>query len=358
MVTRISNLQVNDMLTNYIAETTSKYNELSVEAASGKKLTKASDNPTAAVNILKTEASLGKLNGYLSNMKVSQNELDTVDSTLSALTDNVQNANDLATQAANGTYNPNDLKGIKTQINSILDSVVDLANTQYNGKYLFSGAATSEKTYSVKYDASGNITDINYNGTDTSTDAYKRYVTISDGVNVAINAPGDQVFGSYSTSTTTTVSTSTDVTTTTTTSTTDATGNTVTTVTSVVVDKDTGNTTTTTKKAVGVLGNLVLLSNSLGNGDTAGISNSLDSFTNSLNVISANRTQLASVSNRFEITESSTNSTVTQLTSYKSDLENVDLTQVLSDLATQETALKATYQVASTVMGMSLLNYL
>lgn len=357
MVTRITNLQTDTTLADYIKESTSKYNQLALEASSNEKVSKPSDDPNATVNILKTNTSLSKLSSYETNMKNAQSELDTLDETLSSVTDNLSNANDLATQAANGTYNKSDLNNFKTQIDSIFSNVMDLANTEYNGKYIFSGAATSTKTYDISYDASGNISAVTYKGTDTSTDAYERNVNISDGVSVSVNAPGDKVFGSYSTSTAVTTTTTTDVTTTTTTTTTDATGNTMTTITSVVVNGD-GTTTTNTQVAKGAIGTLVLLSNALKNSDTTGIGNTLNSFTNSMDNVSAVRTQFASVSNRFELTQNSIDSTVTQLKEYRSNLQDADLTQVLSDLAIQETALKATYQVSSKVFGMSLLNYL
>lgn len=357
MSTRITNIESNSTLADYIMQSTSKYNELSLEAASGIKVAKPSDDPNAAVNILKTNTSLSKLQGYLDKMATSQNELNVLDDTLSSLTDSVDNATDLATQAANGTYNQNDLSSIKTQIDSILDSVMDLSNTEYNGNYIFSGTATGTATYNATYDAQGNITDITYNGTDTSTDAYKRYATISDGVTVSINAAGDSLFGSFVTSTTTTASTTTDVTTTTTSMVTDATGKTITTITSVVVNDD-GTTTTTTETAKGLMGTLALLSNALKSGDTAGISASLDGMSESLDTISAVRTEFASVSNRFIITKNSINNQTTQLKEYKSNLQDADLSEVLTQLASAEMSLKATYQVASTTLGLSLLNYL
>jgi len=346
-----------NVLTEYLLNSASKYNKLSVEAASGKKVSKPSDDPTATVNILKTNSSLSKLSAYSDNIKSAKNELDVLDSTLSSLNDSIQNATDLATQAANGTYSQSDLDNMKTQVDSILQSVVSLSNTQYNDKYIFSGTATDTTSYGVTYDTQGNISNIGYWGTLTNDAGYQRDATISDGVTVPVNAAGDKLYGSYFSMTTTTPTTTTDVTTTTTTTTTSGTGQTKTTITSITVNDD-GTTTTATEVGEGLMGTLVMLSQSLAKGDTGGISASLDGLSNSLDTVSATRAQFASISNRLDLTQSSIDNATTQLTSYKSNLQDADLSQVLTELASAKLALEATYQVTSSTLGLSLLKYM
>jgi len=48
----------------------------------------------------------------------------------------------LATQANNGTENASDVKSVSNQISGILDEVQSLANTSYQGQYIFSGGQT------------------------------------------------------------------------------------------------------------------------------------------------------------------------------------------------------------------------
>lgn len=361
MYVRTTNLGVSDTLIQYMLNASSKYNELSVEASSGKKVAKPSDDAVAATNILKTSASLDKLNGYLSTMSTAQTELNTLDDSLTSLTKAIQNATDLATQASNGTYSTTDLQNIKSQVDSILSSVIDTANTQYNGKYIFSGTATSTQTYTTDA-TTGAIT---YQGSNTSTNDYQRTVAIADGVTVPLNAAGDKLFGSYVVTTAPTVSNTVpfatgDVAGTTTTTTFDASGNTITTVKVVTISG--GNTTTDTTVSTGVgtgiIGTLKTLSNALAVGDNTTINASLDKLSNCLDTATSVQTQFASISNRFQITENSDNTAITQLKEYKSNLEEADLSSVLSDLATQKVALDATYQVTSQTLGMSLLKYL
>lgn len=320
---RVTMLGSSNSMLNYIISGESKYYDLSEQAASGLRVIKPSDDSFATKSILDVNSQMNKLDNYLNNMALAQNELDVLDGSLSSLTDLVEKATELTTQASNGTYSNENMDYIKIQIDQVIESVIDLANTEYNGTYIFSGTATSTKTYTINQ-TTGNIT---YNGTPATSD-YQRYTTISDGVTVSINTTGDQVFGSYTAE----------------------------------VPDDPGTTTVNEyapEVAAGLLGTLKQISNALGDHDPATVSNCLSGLKTALDTVSVNRTKFASVSNRFQITENSIKTTKTQLEAYKSDLRDADLSDVLSDLTAQETALKATYSITSSLLsGSSLLDYL
>lgn len=359
MLMRTTTLGTQTTMMNYIASGQSRYYELSEESASGKKLTKPSDDPSGAKNVINANTRLNQLSNYTDNMKLAQNELDVLDDTLSSLTNSVQNGIDLSTQAANGSYSTKDLSNIKIQIDQITQNIVDLANTQYNGNYIFSGTSTSTPAYTVTKDASGNITNITYNGT-PSTGEYQRYVTISDGISVTVNTTGDQIFGDY-TSTSSTSSAATGTVGTTTTFGVDGAGNTTITTATTVLNGGTGqyDTTTTVGTARGLLGNLMTVSASLAAGNQAQISTTLDKLSNNLDTMTVARTKFAAVTQRFEITQSSIDTSTTQLKSYRSDLQDADLAEVLTDLSAQELALQATQQVTTKLLNQtSLLDYI
>lgn len=320
---RITMLGTSNSMLNYIVSGESKYYDLSEDAASGEKVRKPSDDPFASKSILDVNSQINKLNNYLDNMSIAQNELDVFDDAMSSLTNLVEKATDLTVQAPNGSYSNEDMDYIKIQIDTIIQSVVDLANTQYNGNYIFSGAATSTKTY-VTDSTTGDIT---YQGT-PETGSYQRYTTISDGITVAINTTGDQVFGSYK----------------------------------AAIPDDPATTSvneSAPEVAVGLLGTLQKISNALGDYDQAAVSDCLSGLDTALDTVSVARTKFASISNRFQITQDSIDTSITQLKAYKSDLQDADLSEVLSKLTAQETALQATYSITSKLLsGSSLLDYL
>jgi len=321
---RVTTLQTASNMLDYITAAQTKYNELSEEASSGIKVSKPSDDPMATKSILSINSQLSALENYLTNMDTAQSELDTVDSTLSSLTDLIEDVSGYATQAANGTYNTDDLATIKSQIDSIMQTVVNLANTSFNGSYVFSGTAIATETYSVTTDADGVITSATYNG--TTSDEYERYVTISDGVSVAINVRGNDIFGSYTASSV--------------------------------------GPPPTPATGSGLLYTLGILSEALGTDPqttttAATISSCITDLDDELSTVTATRTKLSAVSNRFSITQDSIDNMVTNLKSYRSNLQDADLAEVATNLATAQSALEATYSVTSQMLsGVSLLDYL
>lgn len=354
---RITTLGTSTTMLNYILGAESKYYDLSQESASGLKVSKPSDDPSAAKSLINIKGQLSQMDGYLENMSTTQNELNVLDDSMDSLTGLVNNATSLATEASSGTYSAKNMDNIKVQVDQIIQSVVDTANTQYNGTYIFAGAAVGTKPYTVTTNASGEITAVTYNGT-TQAGNYQRYTTISNGVNVPINTTGDQAFGSYSqTAPVTNPTVPTDVAGTVISTATDANGNLVTTTVTTVISG--GNTTVTTGTGTGIIGTLVGLSKSLGSHTQKAVGDTLDGLNTALDVASVTRTKFASVSNKFEITQNSINTAITQLKAYRSDLEDADLAQVLSDLTAQKTALDATYSVTSGLLSKtSLLNYM
>lgn len=355
---RITTLGTSNTMLNYILGAESKYYDLSQEAASGLKVEKPSDDPSAAKSLINIKGQLSQLNGYLENMSTTQNELNVLDDSMGSVTDLINQATSLTTEASSGTYSAKNMDNIKVQVDQVIQSVVDVANTQYNGTYIFAGTAVGTKPYTVATDSSGQITGITYNGI-TAAGNYQRYATISNGVNIAINTTGDQAFGSYSqTAPVTNPTQPTDVAGTTINTANDANGNLVTTAVTTVINGD-GTTTVTTGTGSGIFGTLMGLSKSLGSHSQASVGKALDGLNTALDVASVTRTKFASVSNKFEVTQNSINTTLTQLKAYKSDLEDADLAQVLSDLTAQKTALDATYSVTSGLLSKtSLLDYM
>lgn len=320
MFIRSTTQSTNGLMLDYILQNQSKYNELSMQIATQKKLNAPSDNPVDAISVLNTNKELSQLNGYLTSMSTAQNELNVADNSLASITSSLQKASDFAVQAANGTNTSNALSNIKTQIDQIIQNVVGLGNTKFNGNYIFSGTDSATKPF----------TEMVTGGTQYDGNSEERTVQISDGVSVAVNVSGYDVLGSY----------------------------------------DVTNPANPTNS--GALKTLYEFSAALGAASTItvghpvptaadfdAIRGSIDKIKKDIDNNSSLRTDLASVTNRFKMTESSINSSVLQLKTYKSSLEDLDLATAATDLATQETALKATLAIASKTLGQtSLLDFM
>ena len=362
MVNRISTSGKYSQLVADMQKQLSNYNKLTKQLASGSKLTSITDDPIATVNVLNTNRQLGQMDTFSSNVELAKTELSALDDLMDLANGYLSNAWDKAVQANNQTYSDTSLKALKVEIDEITKTMVDLANTEYDDNYIFSGANTKTVPYTM--DDNG---DIIYNGTPYSNKDYIRQTEVADGVFEVINTTGDRVFGYYKAQGQ------------------DANGNNLFTDVDgkTVVEKigaagaktyeyengtayngDVGDLKAK-EDYEGVMGALKKLSNSIQkvlDGDTEGgyaeMNSTLDMFKDSLSTITTEQTKFGGVYNRLEMTSSTLETNNENLTAYLSNLKDVDLTTAITNWMQAQYAYQASMQVTSASMNMSLLNYM
>jgi flagellar hook-associated protein 3 FlgL len=114
-------------------------------------------------------------------------QLQVADSALGSVVSELTQAVTLATSANNGTMNASDVKSIGNQISGILDEVQSLANTSYQGQYVFAGGQTSAAPFSTSAASSPGVT--KYSG-----DEDVNYLGLPNGQKIQLNVPGGQIF--------------------------------------------------------------------------------------------------------------------------------------------------------------------
>ena len=92
-------------------------------------------------------------------------------------------------QGANGTYAQSQLDQMAIEINQLLEGVLDQANHETSGRYVFAGTHTLALPFEATRNAQGEITAVTYVGNDENIK-----IAISDGVNVIVNETGTDVF--------------------------------------------------------------------------------------------------------------------------------------------------------------------
>lgn len=187
-ISRVSTYQVNKSFAKQINNTQSKFNKLSQQIASGKRVTSVAGDPVAARGIIKANKQLSDIEEYQSNIKIADNELSEIDKTLVSVNDQLTRAKDLAMQVANGTLGAEQVKAYQAEIDSIIDNVTKLANTKYKDQYIFAGTRTETIPYSED-----NVTGLMYKG-----DNGKRYAIIDEDKTEQINLLGSEIFGQAS----------------------------------------------------------------------------------------------------------------------------------------------------------------
>lgn len=129
---------------------------LNTQIATGKKLSAPSQDVVAYNRLTSIKQATADQAAYSGNISLAKSLLQQSDSTLTQVSTQLQRASELTLRANTGTLNDGDRKTIAIELKSILDDLVNLANTSdARGQPLF-GAATGTKA--VVQAADGSVT--------------------------------------------------------------------------------------------------------------------------------------------------------------------------------------------------------
>lgn len=185
---RVTNGMMTNTLIRDLNNVLSEYEKWS-KYALGKKVNKASDDPIAAAKILRYKTDLNELASFKETVEENLNWYDVTDSTLKQLTEAQKKIKDIAERAANGTFDAVDRESMRSEINGIKSHIVSLMNTNFMGKYIFSGNQIDKPL--LKEDGNYNI-----NITDTELrDPTSLSMLISPNERIKLSTSGVDVLG-------------------------------------------------------------------------------------------------------------------------------------------------------------------
>jgi flagellar hook-associated protein 3 FlgL len=160
--------------------------EATLEISSGKSVNEPSDNPTAAALLIENNDQATLNAGYLQSLSTVNGSLSSASSTLSSVQTALQQAISLGVEGANGTLSTSDQAAIIAQLQGIQSQLISLANTSYEGNYLFGGTVTSQAPYVAN---SADPSGVTYNGNNDVNS-----VSVGAGYQIQVNQPGSQLF--------------------------------------------------------------------------------------------------------------------------------------------------------------------
>jgi flagellar hook-associated protein 3 FlgL len=126
---------------------------------------------------------------FTQTTSLTQGLLQVTDSALGSVVTQLNQAISLAAQGNNGTLDASDLKAISTQLAGVRDEVLSLANTNYQGQYVFGGSQTGTTPFTL--DSTTSPSTVTYNG-----DSNVNTLESPNGQAIQLNLPGDQIFTS------------------------------------------------------------------------------------------------------------------------------------------------------------------
>lgn len=185
MSIRISTTQTFSQGSRSIMDNQSKVSETQLQLSKGTRILRPSDDPIGSAIAFDLQRQIDSATQFVENGRVAETRLSVEESSLASATDILQRVRDLALQGANATLTGEDRKAISVEIETRLEELMGIANTQLaTGEYLFSGFKTNVKPFSV--DGTGTV---NYNG-----DQGIRSVKVNTTVQIESGNSGDRVF--------------------------------------------------------------------------------------------------------------------------------------------------------------------
>jgi flagellar hook-associated protein 3 FlgL len=163
-----------------------KYQE---KITTGKEINRASDDPAGTRKVLSLRSEDLKLEQYSKNIVSSIQSLEFTTSTLNGAANFLQRVQELAIQGVNGATDQEGRNAVASEINGILESMLQIANASRSGRYIFAGTKTTTTPFEVTRNSAGEISGVTYNG-----NREKIRYPVGPGFSSQVNQPGEEVF--------------------------------------------------------------------------------------------------------------------------------------------------------------------
>lgn len=121
--------------------------ELNIKAASQKDINRPSDNPAGTAQVMSYRHQLTQLEQYRENVDTARGWLGLQDNTLMQVNTVLTRVKELAEQAASGTYDKSNREQIGFEVREQFEQLIQLANTEFEGKHIFSGHKTEKAAF-------------------------------------------------------------------------------------------------------------------------------------------------------------------------------------------------------------------
>jgi flagellar hook-associated protein 3 FlgL len=148
MIGRITSQMTTQSVLTSIMNVQDQMDTTQEQLSTGKSINQPSDNPYGASLAVQLNSDLSGLSAYSSNVTDGTAWASAATTALQNVQSMLQRVQEVVTQAANGTESSADRAASADEVNQLIDSIKQEANTQYNGQYVFSGTATGTAPYS------------------------------------------------------------------------------------------------------------------------------------------------------------------------------------------------------------------
>jgi flagellar hook-associated protein 3 FlgL len=296
-----NNMLINNMI-NYIGNNLTRMDKFQAQLATGKKIQVPSDDPVVAARALKLRTDVAEIQQYQRNLKDARSWLEITESALSDIGDIFQRVKELIV-ASDSIESPEDLQATKMEIEQLRTHLINLGNSSYAGRYIFTGFRTDQKL-------------LNDDGTFAVgvSNAEQIFYQIGMADSININVTGGDLF-----------------------------------------DNGADITAGATGKFIQDMNDLI---DALDNADYDAIRSLAQNFSDNLDNVLRLRADVGARMNRLELTELKMLNDTTNFTKLMSENENVDMAETIMNLMNEQNVYRASLAGGARIIMPSLIDFL
>lgn len=158
----------------------------SAVATTGKRIQQASDDPTASTQVMSSNTTLRALDQYKTNVQRASSRIDTEDSVLSQIGDLITRAKEVGLQQGGTTASAATRQVAGAEIDELFKQIGQLGNTKFGDEYLFGGDQATTAPFTV----TGTGATLDYTATNSTG---TRTTQIGDGQSIEVAHNGKQL---------------------------------------------------------------------------------------------------------------------------------------------------------------------
>ena len=156
---RIPGALVADRLTTNLQDAQRSLLQLQEQISTGQRFQLPSEAPSAARLTISIQSLMERKTQALANVKGDTSLLSATDGALATFGNALNTAKGLVLSGIGSSASAGEKEGLATQVDSLIQQVLNAANSQFGGRYLFSGSNAREAPFAVQADGS-----VRYNG--------------------------------------------------------------------------------------------------------------------------------------------------------------------------------------------------
>lgn len=300
-------------LQSFLDRTSDKLASLQLQAATGKRVNRPSDDPTAISPILSARTQIQTSNRYIETIESGLDKIDGADGYLDSIENTVVRIKEISIATVNGALSPQDMQTYADEVHQLRESLLDAANAQIDGKYLFSGF--SEKTEPFTLNPNYPATEsnpVNYNG-----DYGVLEFEIAPNELIKVNMTGNSLLLG-----------------------------------------DINNDGAVDAGAVDIFALITTLEEELQANNPAGVEALIDPFETAANQVRSQRSQKGNVGRRLEIARDHMEQIKIDMETFRSRFEDADILETITKMQQQEQSFEAALNVTGKVSQLSILDYI